>query len=146
MQTKKNQSVQGCFEPPSVGSGLSTSVEMGEMIPGGQVVQTGSVVVVSPGGGVVASGAVVKIVTRLQSTDTTPVVGPKKLTTLVVGQLKPIANVVGVAHSVKIVVDGVAKTIVSSGGHVTVVGVTAAGKLMVVTVAPVAVTVDVMPV
>ena len=41
-----------------------------------------------------------KPVTTLQSTDTTAVVGPKKLTTLVVGQLNPMAIVVGVRHSV----------------------------------------------
>ncbi len=64
-----------------VGSGFVTSVVTGEMTPGGQVVQSGSgVVVVGDVGSVVGEGPA-HTVTRLQSTDTTAAVDAKKVTT-----------------------------------------------------------------
>jgi hypothetical protein len=112
MQMKKNQSVQGCLLPPPVGSGFVTVVVMGMMAPGGQVAQMGRGVVVELVVGLVVGGEADQSVTRLQSTDTTPVVAAKKVTTLVVGQLKPTAHVVRAVQSVEMVTEGVAKTMV----------------------------------
>ena len=94
---------------------------------------------------VVDVGVVVHCVMRLQSTDTSPVVAPKKVITLVVGQLNPTTNVVNAVHSVSNVTAGVAKTISLTGGHVIVDAGMVAGKVTVVTVEPDTVTVDVMP-
>lgn len=145
MQMKKNHSAQGCLEPPEVGSGAVTVVVTGAMMPGGHVVHTGSGVVVVDVDEVVEVGAAVQTVTRVQSTDTCPVVDPRKVTTLVLGQSKPMAHVVGVGQSVVSVTAGVAKTMVLCGGHDTVVGAMVAGKDTVVTVGPVTVMVEVRP-
>jgi hypothetical protein len=87
MQMLKNQRLQGICVPEPVGVGLVTEVVIGRMIPGGQVVHTGSGVVVEVvvGGGV-GDGAADQRVTRLQSTDTRPAVEARKVTILVAGQ------------------------------------------------------------
>lgn len=114
MQMKKNQSVQGWFVPSSVGCGAVTVVVMGAMMPGGQVVHTGSgvvVVLVVVGGTPVGGAAIGQSVTKLQSTEIKPVVEAKNVTTLVVGQVNPKTHEVGAGQSVTMVTDGVANTI-----------------------------------
>lgn len=84
MQIKKNQLWQGTTTPPLVGVGEATDVETGTILPvTGYVVQTGKGVVVLDW-----SAPELQEVTNEQSTETTPVVGPRNVTIFVVGHAK----------------------------------------------------------
>jgi hypothetical protein len=76
----------------------------------------------------------------------TPAEGPRKVTTLVVGQVKPKVHAVGVGQLRVKVVFGVWNLTSLYGGQETVVGAAIAGNVRVVTVLPVADTVVVIPV
>ena len=114
------------------------------MIPPGHVAQTGrgEVVVWVVVGEVLVGGAGgLKRVTRVQSTENTPEDAARKVTIFVGAQVKPRVKAVGWSQSVVMVVLGVLKAIVVSGGQFTVMGLTVDGNERVVTVGPLADTV-----
>lgn len=79
----------------------------------------------------------------MQSTVTTPTVGPRKVTTFVVGQMNPSPDLPELVQVVATVMAGVANVIAVCAGQVIVMGVVAAGKVIVDTPAELAVTVEV---
>lgn len=108
--------------PSSSGSGSSTSRSTGQIAPGGHVVHTGRGASLDDDDGVgvgVGSGGRGKFHTdaTVQSTVSTPVDGPKNVTTLVVGHENPKVNAVGVGHATVSVMCGVLNAISLDGGH-----------------------------
>lgn len=83
----------------------------------------------------------VNAVCRVQSAVKTPAEGPKNVIIFVLGHLNPRVSGLPLdpSHSVVMVVLGVLNAIVVSGGHEKVIGLTIAGKVIVMTVAAVAV-------
>jgi hypothetical protein len=79
-------------------------------------------------------------VVRVQSAEMVAVEAPRNVTTRVDGQVNGKMISVVVEQSVVSVVRGVANTSSESGGHWIEIGLTVGGKVMVVTVGPVAVT------